>query len=170
MSYAAGLKVEEAISDSGVDPRCLELSLSEVRLLRDRDCVEDILKIMKQLGVGVSFDDLDSGFGSLELLARVPGGRLRIRPPLMAEVPHDPERVTIVSALIALANVFDLEIVAQGVEDQKQVRFLREMGCDVAQGFWFGNPVSPGDVQECFERGCSCCSGTALDLPRDAAN
>ncbi len=153
--------IEENLSSRGINPRLLELNISDAMEVINSETAREAMTALANFGVGISFDDFDSGFGSLEFLTSLPSCRLRIRSQVLKDVPKNEESTRVISAVISMAHELGLDVVAQGVENEKQIAFLRDQGCTAAQGFWFGDAVSPGEVKECFLHSCMCCSGAA---------
>lgn len=140
----AGLseKVRQALRATELNPKNLELEITESGLV---DGVDDVVKLMRELksvGVTIAIDDFGTGYSSLSYLKRLPIDVLKIDQSFMRGVPADQEDMSIVRAVIGIAKTLDLALVAEGVETPDQVTFLREQDCDVAQGYLYAKPLA----------------------------
>ncbi len=135
--------VAGALERAGLPPHLLELELTESVLLHETPEVERSLRrLHDEVGVRISLDDFGRGFSSLEYLRRFPIDNLKVDRFFVASVDDDPDSGAIVSAIIALAKELRLAVIAEGVETEKQIDFLRQQACDRAQGYYFSKPVS----------------------------
>jgi diguanylate cyclase len=125
------------------------LELTESALMKDPDEAVAILKSLRETGLGVSIDDFGTGYSSLAYLRRFPLDELKIDRSFLMEANAD--SVAIVSAIIALAHSLRLSVVAEGVEHERQLEFLRSRNCDQYQGYYFSRPV-PADAFEIIMR------------------
>jgi diguanylate cyclase len=135
-------KVLACVAQAGIDPARLKLELTESMLAHD---VEDIIAKMTALktqGIGFSLDDFGTGFSSLSYLRRLPLDLLKIDQSFIANMLQSPKEAAIVQALISLGRSLDIDLIAEGVETAEQLRFLREHGCAVYQGYLFSRPVA----------------------------
>jgi diguanylate cyclase (GGDEF)-like protein/PAS domain S-box-containing protein len=126
--------VVRAFEGAGLDPRCLDTELTESTVMQDVDSAILSLTELKSMGLQVSVDDFGTGYSSLSYLQRFPLDALKIDYTFMIGLPEDPEHRAITSAIIALGKSLNLRVVAEGVESKEQLDFLREKGCDEAQG------------------------------------
>jgi diguanylate cyclase (GGDEF)-like protein len=133
--------VSEALAESQIEPGGLALELTESAVAEDLDHTADTLHRLKGLGVWLAVDDFGVGYSSLGLLRRLPVDALKIDRSFVARMLDGPEDDAIVSAVVTLAKALRLQIVAEGVERHEQLERLRELGCDVAQGFYFARPL-----------------------------
>jgi EAL domain-containing protein (putative c-di-GMP-specific phosphodiesterase class I) len=132
------------LQSSGLAPEYLELKITETVVMRDVDKSLMTLKRLKDLGARISIDDFGTGYSRLNYLKRFPVDTLKIDRSFVSDVASDRDDAAIVKAVISLAHILNPRVVAEGVEAEDQCRFLRENGCDEAQGFHFGRPVPPG--------------------------
>jgi predicted signal transduction protein with EAL and GGDEF domain len=134
-------RVRDALDWSGLKPRRLELEVTESLLITDSDKVLGELKAIKALGATLALDDFGTGYSSLSYLWRFPFDKLKVDRSFMAEL-TTPEAKSrdILSTIIALGRVLNLTITAEGVETEAQAAALRELDCDLVQGYLFGRP------------------------------
>jgi diguanylate cyclase (GGDEF)-like protein/PAS domain S-box-containing protein len=136
--------VEAALAASGLPASRLELEITETVAMRNPALTLEMLKEFAARGVRLSLDDFGKGYSSLNYLKEFPVHAIKIDQSFVAGLPHEPKDVAIVQAMIALAHSLKLRCLAEGVELPEQMRFLREQGCDLAQGYLFSRPV-PAD-------------------------
>ena len=130
------------IAASGCEPGGLELELTESSLADDPERAAAQFHALKELGVSLSLDDFGTGYSSLSQLRRFPIDTLKIDQSFVLETPDDKGAAAIVRTIVSLAEALDIETVAEGVETPEQVRFLRQSGVGLLQGFLFSRPVS----------------------------
>jgi len=143
--------VHEALERHRLDPRWLELELTESTVMQDVDKAIGIMGRLHRLGVRLSIDDFGAGYSSLAALKTFPFDRLKMDRSLVEALPGDKTAVAIASAVISLAQTLQLTVVAEGVESDAQLEFLRWAKCEEAQGFRFAKPLPPGDVVRMFK-------------------
>ncbi len=136
--------VTRALGDSGLDPRLLELELTENVLMRDLEGAVDTLAALRSLGAGLAIDDFGVGYSSLNYLMRFGVDRLKIDRSFVKRLPDHAESRGIVKAMISMARSMGLEVLGEGVETEEQLELLRRTGCDLIQGFLYGRPM-PAD-------------------------
>ncbi len=135
--------IRDALLDAGLSPNRLELEITESALVGDLDLARDILYELKALGVRLALDDFGTGYSSLRHLQMLPFDTLKIDASFVGAMVRDVESRKIVTAVVGLAKSLGLSIVAEGVEEPETAAMLREMSCDVGQGWLFGRPSSP---------------------------
>jgi len=133
--------VAQVLAESGLDPRCLELELTESLVMQDVDRAIETMKALRALGVRLSIDDFGTGYSSLTALKRFPVERLKIDRSFIQDLPDDEDDRAVVAAVISLGQKLNLRVIAEGVETEAQVAFLRENHCDELQGFHISRPV-----------------------------
>lgn len=140
--------VRDALRRHGLAPSSLVLEVTESTAMRDVDASMVVLKQLDAMGVGISIDDFGTGYSSLLYLKRLPASELKIDRGFIRDIQHDPDDAAIVSAIVALARSLHLRVVAEGVETQAQLDFLRRLHCDSVQGFLLGAPSPAQDLHD----------------------
>ena len=140
--------VEEVLNDTGLAPSLLELEITESTLMENAQHTLEALYRLRGLGVRLVIDDFGTGYSSLSYLKRFPVDIIKIDRSFVRDVPYDADDAAIVTGIIALAHSLRLDVVAEGVETESQLRFLREQSCDLLQGYYLGKPV-PVEQFEC---------------------
>jgi diguanylate cyclase (GGDEF)-like protein/PAS domain S-box-containing protein len=136
--------VFEILRETGYDPRCLELELTESVLMKRAESTESILKALKAKGVRVAVDDFGTGYSSLSYLRKFPIDSLKIDQSFVRQITSSPDETSIVTAILSMAQSLKLRVVAEGVETQAELLFLQAHNCEEAQGYYFSRPV-PAD-------------------------
>ncbi len=134
-------RMKRILSDSGLDPTCLELEVTESSIIHDPEIAVAMLKELKGLGVRVAMDDFGTGYSSLRYLRELPIDTVKIDKSFVHDIPADPKDCEIVMAIIAMAKGLKMEVIAEGVETDEQLALLREMGCDRVQGYRYSRPL-----------------------------
>jgi predicted signal transduction protein with EAL and GGDEF domain len=144
--------VESALGESGLEPGRLELEVTESALMSDAEEVRQRLEHLRAIGVELTLDDFGSGYSSLGYLKRFRFHRIKIDRTFLRDLPGDPDSAAIVDAILAMARSLGLDVVAEGVENDQQLRFLEERGCRGFQGFYFSRPLPASEVGAFLER------------------
>ena len=144
--------VAAALRESRLPPELLELEITESMVMHDAPRLIRMLEELRQLGVQISVDDFGTGYSSLSYLKRFPVHRLKIDRSFVADVTRNPDDAAIVRTIIALGHNLGLCVVAEGVESDAQLEFLRANGCDEMQGFYFGLPLPVDRFEETLTR------------------
>ena len=143
--------VAKVLADTGLDAASLELELTESMIMRDPEQATSALDALKDLGVKLSVDDFGTGHSSLAYLKKLPLDRLKIDRSFVRDIGSNPDDEAICHTVIELARQMGLSTVAEGVEREDQVDFLRREGCGIAQGYLFCKPL-PADELAAFWR------------------
>lgn len=138
--------VAKALRLSGFDPKCLELEITESFLLDNVDSAIEKLRNLSSLGVDLAIDDFGTGYSSLSYLKQFPLNTLKIDQSFVRDISTDPDDAAIAEAIVALGRSLHLRVMAEGVETEEQLNFLRTRGCDQAQGFLISRPVPGEDI------------------------
>lgn len=134
-------KIEQIINDRGLKPADIELEITETLLMDHHQMIHEILNRINEMGVRLSLDDFGTGYSSLSYLKRFPIDTLKIDRAFVRDICDDPDDRAIVTAIIAMARSLNLKIIAEGVETEAQLAFLRDKYCDAAQGFYFSDAL-----------------------------
>ncbi|MGE5750662.1 MAG: putative bifunctional diguanylate cyclase/phosphodiesterase, partial [Nitrospirota bacterium] len=137
--------VENTIKESGVDPACLTLEVTEGIVMHDLDYTSKVLSDLKNLGVSISVDDFGTGYSSLSYLKKLPFDNVKIDMSFVKDITTDPDAASIVMAITSLARNLNLKTIAEGVETEEQWKILRLLRCDMGQGFYFSPALSPAE-------------------------
>jgi diguanylate cyclase (GGDEF)-like protein/PAS domain S-box-containing protein len=133
--------IERCLTETGLDPTYLELELTE-SIMQDSDEAIQLLCQLQSMGVQIAIDDFGTGYSSLNHLKRYPINKLKVDQSFVRDIGHDPHDRAIVKAIIALAQSLNMRAVAEGVETEAQMTYLRSLKCDEAQGYLLGRPMS----------------------------
>jgi diguanylate cyclase (GGDEF)-like protein/PAS domain S-box-containing protein len=142
-----------ALEDTGLDPRSLELELTESVLMGHAESTEAILKALRARGVQLAVDDFGTGYSSLSYLRRFSIDTLKIDQSFVRQIAAGPDETTIVAAVIGMGRSLRLRVVAEGVETREELEFLQAQQCDEAQGYYFSRPVLPAQFAQLLESG-----------------
>ena len=140
------LLVTQVLAETGLDPRLLDLELTESIVMHDAEAVAKDLQLLRGLGVGISIDDFGTRYSSLTYVKHFPVDRLKIDQCFIRDLTTNPSDAAIVRAIVSLGHSLDLEIVAEGVETAEQLALLRTEGCDEVQGFYFAAAMPPEEL------------------------
>lgn len=135
--------VIDALSRHRLSPKLLELEILESSAIGETEAIHDALQRLRALGVGVALDDFGTGYSSLVYLTKLPATTLKIDRAFIIDLQDNAHQRAIVGQIISLARVLDFKVVAEGVETETQAEILKEMGCDVFQGYFFSKPLPP---------------------------
>jgi EAL domain-containing protein (putative c-di-GMP-specific phosphodiesterase class I) len=144
-----------SLNETGLDPRFLELELTESVLMKQPELTAHILQILREKGVQVSVDDFGTGYSSLSYLQQFPIDVLKIDQSFVRRMTTNPGETAIVSAIISMAKSLHLKVIAEGVETFEELAFLKAQECDEAQGFYFSRPVPPAQFADLLAEQCS---------------
>jgi len=144
--------VEQVLNETGLDPRRLELEVTESAIMSEAEEVAEGLRRLSHSGVQLTLDDFGTGYSSLSHLKRLRIHRIKIDRTFVQDLPDNPDSVAIVTAIVGLADGLGLEVIAEGVETEAQRGFLREHGCRFFQGRLLSAPLPPADVVRFLRR------------------
>jgi diguanylate cyclase (GGDEF)-like protein/PAS domain S-box-containing protein len=143
------------LEETGLDPRFLELELTESVLMQHAELTESILKTLRAGGVQLAVDDFGTGYSSLSYLRKFPIDALKIDQSFVRQITTAPDKTTIVTAIISMGRSLNLRVVAEGVETQEELAFLQTHQCDEGQGYRFSRPVPAPQFAKLLETGIS---------------
>jgi diguanylate cyclase (GGDEF)-like protein/PAS domain S-box-containing protein len=138
-------KVRRVLAETGIDPTCLHLEITESTAMGNAPATVATLEELKDLGVRMVIDDFGTGYSSLSYLERFPVDHVKIDRSFVSKLVEDPGAAALVSGMIRLAHSLGLKVIAEGVETEEQLERLQGLGCDLAQGHYFSEPL-PGDA------------------------
>ena len=151
--------VQDVLVETGLPAHRLELEITESTIIVDKQRTLDMLRRIKALGVTIAIDDFGTGYSSLDTLRSFPFDKIKLDRSFMAEAPRDPQAKAIVCAVLTLGRSLDIPVLAEGVETEDQLSFLRMEGYDEAQGYLLGLPAAidryhnlPGGSEEFAEQ------------------
>jgi EAL domain-containing protein (putative c-di-GMP-specific phosphodiesterase class I) len=139
--------VGRAIHDSGLDPRCLNLEITESVGMDDADSAGVVLRALRDMGVRLTLDDFGTGYSALSHLRHFPINGLKIDGSFISGLGVRTEDTAIVHAMVAFARTLKLNVAAEGVETAEQAAYLHSIGCDRGQGYYFARPVGPVQME-----------------------
>lgn len=144
--------IADVLRDTGLAARYLEIELTESTVMHDADHVIAMLNALKEIGVQISVDDFGTGYSSLSYLKRLPVDRLKVDRSFVQDIATDVDDAIIVRTVIALGHNLGLKVVAEGVETEQQLEFLRVNQCDELQGYYFGKPMPAAEFAAVLSR------------------
>lgn len=147
--------VRDILDATGLEPRLLELELTETLSMEDPENTFEILSTLKEMGVGLAIDDFGTGYSNLNYLKRFPVNRLKLDRSFVRDITSDPDDLAIARAVIAMAHSLRLSIIAEGVETDGQLSLLAQNGCDEVQGYLFSRPVDADTCAQYLREGRS---------------
>jgi len=151
-------RVKQVLSETRLDPACLELEITESTVMHDSEVAIGTLRALKKLGLTLSVDDFGTGYSSLSYLKLFPIDVLKVDRSFVCDVTTDPDDAAIVRAIVTLAHSLGLTVIAEGAEDAAQAAFLCCVKCDELQGYFFSRPLPEGEAELLLR------SGRKLDI------
>ena len=145
---ALGQTIQKIVQDTGANPACLELELTETTAMHHADHAVSTFQQLKAFGFRLSIDDFGTGYSSLAYLKRFPIDTIKIDRAFVKDLSTESENAAIAIAIIAMAHGLKLRVLAEGVETQEQLDILRDQGCDAIQGYFFSHPLPADRVEQ----------------------
>lgn len=143
--------VRNALSKYDLHPRHLELEITESGLMQNENTAANLLSSLKEIGIRIALDDFGTGYSSLAYLLRFPIDTLKIDRAFIRNLTENPQAVSVLKTIVGLAESLELETVAEGVETEEQLAIVREMGCNIIQGFLFAKPTHCDEAMGFFD-------------------
>lgn len=145
--------LERILEEVQLDPSYLELEITENSLMESMEENIEILDRLRQMGVRIALDDFGTGYSSLNYLQQLPINNMKIDKSFVQDIANDRNKSYIAESIIQLAHRLNLEVIAEGVETEEQLRILVNKNCDIIQGFIFSEPLPSGQVERILRRG-----------------
>lgn len=142
--------LEKCLTEYDIEPRLLNLELTESLMMEEQYEVLDKLNFIKGMGIGLSIDDFGTGYSSLSYIRRFPIDTIKIDKSFVHDITLDTDDAALITAIIAMAKSLDMKVVAEGVETEAQYRFLQDKKCKLVQGYYFSKPLSRRAFEEEF--------------------
>jgi len=139
--------VEQALNETNMPAQCLELEITEGTLIKDIERTRNIILCLKKIGVKIALDDFGTGYSSLSYLQQLPIDALKIDRSFINQIPHSSKSARLCKAIINMAHSLDLEVVAEGIEENEQLAFLKDANCEEYQGYLFGKPIPASEIE-----------------------
>jgi EAL domain-containing protein (putative c-di-GMP-specific phosphodiesterase class I) len=134
--------VEQILAQTGLDPRWLELEITETATMQDVEVARTILLNLASMGISIALDDFGTGYSSLSNLKQLPFHTLKIDQSFVRDLMSNPHDVAIVESLLMLGRRLNIRVVAEGVETIELRNLLKELHCQHMQGYWFSRPLA----------------------------
>lgn len=151
LHYNLMKSIEECVAKAAFTPSLLEFEITESVAMHNAEDSIGIMRQLKSRGISLALDDFGTGYSSLAYLKRFPIDKLKIDKTFVRDIPDDTNDLAIVTAIIAMAHALGLAVQAEGVETVAQAEFLRECGCEYAQGYLFGRPLPADELEPVLE-------------------
>jgi len=140
--------IRRVLDETGLGPEFLELELTESLLLSNADVTFTVLRALNAMGLKLAIDDFGTGYSSLSYLKQFPVSKLKIDRSFLRDVAVNPDDAAITTAIISMAKSLNLKVIAEGVENEAQMSFLRALQCDEIQGYYFSKPLAVNEVAD----------------------
>jgi EAL domain-containing protein (putative c-di-GMP-specific phosphodiesterase class I) len=140
--------LSQILKETGIDPRNLDIEITESTAMTDIERTAPVLKKMAEMGIRISIDDFGTGYSSLNHLKKLPIKKIKIDRSFIKDIATDADDRAIIGAVTSMAHKMGIRAVAEGVETEEQLEFVREAGCDEAQGYLFSRPLTARQFEE----------------------
>ena len=138
--------VAAILEETGLPACALRIEITESAIIGQKHPAIETVEQLRALGVAIHLDDFGTGYSALSYLHRLPLDAVKVDRAFTASIDHEERPLHVVRAIVSLAHAIGLEVVAEGVANQRQLELLREMGCDLAQGFIFSRPCNSDEM------------------------
>jgi diguanylate cyclase (GGDEF)-like protein/PAS domain S-box-containing protein len=142
--------VRHVLAETGLDAAALELEITETAAMQNAESTVEVLQALRELGVSIAIDDFGTGYSSLNYLKRFPITAVKIDRAFVRDLATSEGDAAIITAVVGIARALNLRVIAEGVETEEQLSFLRRRNCDAAQGYLFSRPVSAAALPDCL--------------------
>ena len=142
----------DTLAAAGIDPHRVQLEVTESVFLRQPEQAGEVLEALRAMGLRIALDDFGTGYSSLGYLDRYPMDTIKVDRSFVTRMSGQPRSVAIVRTVVALGQAMALDIVAEGIEDEHQLRALRDLGCGSLQGYLLGRPMPEAKMTLALER------------------
>jgi EAL domain-containing protein (putative c-di-GMP-specific phosphodiesterase class I) len=159
-------RLRQLVTGYGVDPRKINLEITETSYIADIPETTNVLDELKEIGVGLWADDFGTGHSSLSHLLQFPLDGVKLPQEFVAATPSNLRARTIVKSIIDLAHALEMKVIAEGVEDEDQLSFLRETRCDFIQGFLYSRPMPLKKFEKLLNNGAGDATRSSPAAPR----
>ena len=146
-------KLVKLLTETGLEPSCLELEITETMLMQDKQAALIILNQLRKIGVQISIDDFGTGYSSLSYLQHFPFDRLKIDQSFVRNIVSNKNNMAIITAVISMAHDLKLQVTGEGVETTEELAFLQQQNCDAIQGYLFSKPIPPAEFENLLSSG-----------------
>jgi diguanylate cyclase (GGDEF)-like protein len=143
-------KLNAALLDTGINPKCLELEITESVAMEDPDFMLETLHMVRELGISIAIDDFGTGYSSLSHLRQLPIDRLKIDRAFVTELSQEVSGGHIAAMVVELGRNLNLTVIAEGIEDETQAQALLKLGCHEGQGYLYAKPLVPAQFKEWY--------------------
>jgi len=140
--------IGQVLYETGLDPQYLEVEITESIAMHDVKLSKTVLQTLQNMGIYIALDDFGTGYSSLSSIKNFPLNQLKIDRSFICDLVTDPHDAAIIKAVVALGHGLNLKVMAEGVESQEQLAFLRSVNCDLMQGYLFSKPVTAHDATQ----------------------
>ena len=162
-------RVGAILASTGIDPTRLDLELTEGVLIQDAEQAEAVIMELRALGIGMGLDDFGSGYSSMIYLRRFAFDKVKIDRAFLQSLETSGEGAIILEYIVSLGHALGLTVTAEGVEQCEQVEFLKKLGCDELQGYFFAPPLSAREIDERVSLESWSAASMVTAVGRDAA-
>jgi len=144
--------VVQTLAETGLEAECLELELTETSFMQNTDDAAETFTRLREMGVKIAIDDFGTGYSSLGYLKHLPVDSVKLDQSFVSGATTDPDAAALIMAIVTLAHNLRLKVIAEGIETEEQLAFLKLLRCDQGQGYLFGKPVSATLIESLMTR------------------
>ncbi len=145
--------LKETVAKFNIEPQDIQIELTESSAMQDPETAISVVKQLREMGIRCAIDDFGTGYSSLSVLKKFPIDKLKIDRSFVMDITTDHNDAAIVQAIMAMARALEMEVIAEGVEQAEHLAFLRNLGCDVIQGYYFSRPVPAEEMERMLLEG-----------------